>query len=140
LPVRNGAYAEAENELGNPAAAITYLNMVRARARNGTGTENRPAPANYAGATDPLSVRDAIFMERDHELAHEAKRWFDLVRRDSEEPGYWANSLQAHDPNSFVLGAIQDYKKRWPIPQSQIDIDPLLCQNPSYGVHSCSMN
>ncbi len=133
-------YAEAENELGNSAAAITYLNMVRARARNGTGTENRPAPANYAGATDQLSVREAIFMERDHELAHEAKRWFDLVRRDSEEPGYWANSLQAHDPNSFVLGPIQDYKKRWPIPQNQIDIDPLLCQNPSYGVHTCSMN
>jgi len=39
-----------------------------------------------------------------------------------------------------VLGPIQDYKKRWPIPQNQIDIDPLLCQNPSYGVHPCSMN
>src|SRR5207248_11212211 len=32
-------YAEAQNELGNTATAVQYLNMVRARARKGTGSE-----------------------------------------------------------------------------------------------------
>ena len=30
-------YAEALNEQGQPDAAIAYVNMIRARARNGTG-------------------------------------------------------------------------------------------------------
>jgi starch-binding outer membrane protein, SusD/RagB family len=37
-------YAEAENELGNTAVAVTNLNRIRARARNGTGVgESRGA-------------------------------------------------------------------------------------------------
>src|SRR5207237_4840364 len=75
-------YAEAQNELGNSGVAVQYVNMIRARARNGTGAENRASPADYAGPLDQASVRDAIFGERDLELAHEAKRWLDLVRRD----------------------------------------------------------
>ena len=83
-------------------------------------------------------MRDAIFMERAWEFAFEAKRWFDLVRRDSEEPGYWKNSLIAHDP-SFAQPkpAPDEYKKRWPIPQAQIDANPALCQNPGYGGTAC---
>jgi len=128
-------YAEAQNELGNSGVAVQYVNMIRARARSGTGAENRPSPADYAGPLDQLSVRDAIYAERDLELAHEAKRWFDLVRRDSEEPldslgrGYWATSLRAHDPNSYAKGDIADYKKRWPVPQGEIDLDPKLLPN-----------
>lgn len=130
-------YAEAQNELGNSGTAVTYLNMIRARARNGTGAENRPEPADYAGPTDQLSVRDAIYMERAWELAFEAKRWFDLVRRDSREPGYWATSLQTHDPNSTNQGPLATFKKRFPIPQSQISSNPALCQNAGYGGTPC---
>ena len=125
-------YAEAQNELGNAATAVTYLNMIRARARNGTGAENRPSPADYAGPLDKLVLRDTIFIERDLEFAHEAKRWFDLVRRDSEDQSYWANSLHDHDPNSWVMQPIQTYKMRWPIPQSEVDLDPALTQNAGY--------
>ena len=130
-------YAEAQNELGNAVTAVTYLNMIRARARNGTGTENRPQPADFAGPVDQLSVRDAIYMERAWELAFEAKRWFDLVRRDSREPGYWSTSLQAHDPNSTSQGPLATFKKRFPIPQGQISSNPELCQNAGYGGTSC---
>ncbi len=125
-------YAEAQNELGNATAAVTYLNMIRARARNGTGAENRSSPADYAGPADKLTLRDTIFIERDLELAHEAKRWFDLVRRDSEDQLYWANSLHDHDANSWVMQPIQTYKMRWPIPQSELDLDPALTQNSGY--------
>ena len=130
-------YAEAQNELGNTLVATQYLNMVRARARKGTGAENRTAPADYPSPGDTLGLRDAIFMERAWEFAFEAKRWFDLVRRDSEEPGYWLNSLQAHDPNANRSGKLVTYRKRFPIPQSQINANPELCQNAGYGGTPC---
>jgi hypothetical protein len=128
-------YAEAQNELGNTATAVQYLNLVRARARKGTGTESRAEPHDYGTAGEAmtlLAVRDAIYMERAWELAFEAKRWWDLVRRDSLEPGYWKNSLQAHDPNASKSQPIAEYKKRFPIPQSQINANPSLTQNPGY--------
>jgi len=135
-------YAEAQNELGNSGVAVQYLNMVRARARKGTGAENRAEPHDYGTAgesIDVLSVRDAIYMERAWELAFEAKRWFDLVRRDNlpGQAGYWRNSLVAHDPN-FDPNANPprlpppEHKKRFPIPQAQITANPSLTQNPGY--------
>ena len=68
------------------------------------------------------------------ELAHEAKRWFDLVRRDAEQgqQGSWATSLHDHDPNAWVMQPIADYKKRWPVPQAERDLSPSLTQNPGY--------
>ena len=130
-------YAEAQNELGNTAVAVQYLNMIRARARKGTGAENRAEPHDYgtAGeAMDQLSVRDAIFMERAWEFAFEAKRWLDLVRRDSEEPGsnYWYNSLLNHDPNASASGKLFTFRKRFPIPQSERNVNPALTQNAGY--------
>lgn len=128
-------YAEAQNELGNTTVAVQYLNMVRARARKGSGTENRAEPHDYGSAGEaitPLAVREAIYMERAWELAFEAKRWWDLVRRDSLEPGYWRNSLQNHDPNATRSQPLSDHKKRFPIPQGQISANPSLTQNPGY--------
>ncbi len=58
--------AEALNEQNKASEAVTYLNMVRARAGLAASV-----------ATD---LRDAIFKERRVELAFENKRWFDLVR------------------------------------------------------------
>jgi len=134
-------YAEAQNELGNSATAITYLNMIRARARQGTGAESRPEPHDYTAAElpDQPSVRDAIFMERMWEFAFEAKRWFDLVRRDSEsgQSGYWMTSLLTHDPNANLGGKVVEYRKRFPIPQGQITANPSLCQNAGYGGTPC---
>lgn len=124
-------YAEAQNELGNTADAVTHLNLVRARARKGTGAENRASPANYSGPMDKLAVREAIYMERLWELSHEAKRWFDQVRRDTMEPGYWMNSLR-NDPSASRLRPISTHKKRFPIPAAQILANPKLTQNPGY--------
>ena len=126
-------YAEAQNELGNFAVAVSNLNLIRARARKGTGSENRSSPSDYTGPMDRVSIREAIYMERAWELSFEAKRWFDLVRRDSLEPGYWASSLEQHDPNSYNQGPIEDHKKRFPIPLAQLQANPCLTQNPGYG-------
>ncbi|HET8654280.1 MAG TPA: RagB/SusD family nutrient uptake outer membrane protein [Longimicrobiaceae bacterium] len=129
-------YAEAQNELGNTDEAIRYVNLVRARARLGaTGTENRAEPADLPMGMSKLAARDAIYMERNWELSHEGKRWWDLVRRDSEEPGYWFNSISQHDKDAMKGRpdlAQRTYLKRWPIPNREIDQIPVLEQNPGY--------
>jgi starch-binding outer membrane protein, SusD/RagB family len=127
--------AEALNELGRTAEAINHVNMVRARARQGTGNQTRVQPADLPTNMSRLQAREAIYMERNWELAHELKRWFDLVRRDSMEPGYWVNSLRSNDPNSIRLHPNieqRQHVKRWPIPQREIDNDPAVIQNPGY--------
>ncbi len=62
-------YAEALNENGNTAGALTELNKIRTRA----GLED-------SSATGQDGVRQAIQDERRLELAFEGQRWFDLVR------------------------------------------------------------
>lgn len=118
-------YAEALNEQGQSAAAINYVNMVRARARNGTATENRASPADLAASLSQSEARTAIFSERKWELSYEGKRWFDLVRQ-----GFAAfQAAEASDPTATN---IQATRMLWPIPQAQIDLNPNLTQNPGY--------
>ena len=125
-------HAEAENELGNTATALASLNVIRARARKGTGAETRASPADVTVAGG-LPLRDAIYVERNWELAFEAKRWWDLVRRNSLEPGYWRSQLLAHDQaNVEKLTLLSDHKMRMPIPAGAISLNPALTQNPGY--------
>jgi hypothetical protein len=130
-------YAEAQNELGNTAVAVAELNKIRARARMGTGGESRAEPHDYGTAGEPmdlLSVREAIYMERNWELAHEGKRWFDLVRRNALEPGYFATALQQHDPKAppWPSPVGLEYKMRWPLPLTEVDLNRALTQNQGY--------
>lgn len=62
-------YAEALNETGNSAGALTELNKIRAR-----------AGLNDSTAGSQAEIRQAIADERRLELAFEGQRWFDLVR------------------------------------------------------------
>jgi hypothetical protein len=118
-------YAEALNEQGQTATAVTYINMVRARARNGTGSENRTSPADVSAALGQAGLRAAIFSERQWELAYEGKRWFDLVRQ-----GFTVfQAALSKDPTATNITAT---RMVWPIPQAQIDLNPKLTQNPGY--------
>ena len=65
-------YAEALNENGNTAAAVTQLNKIRNR-----------AGLNNSTASTQAEARTAILAERRLELAFEGKRWDDLVRTNS---------------------------------------------------------
>jgi hypothetical protein len=118
-------YAEALNEQGQSATAMTYVNMIRARARKGTGAESRAAPADLPLSLSQSDARAAIFSERKWELAYEGKRWFDLVRQGF--PAFQA--AEATDPTATN---IQATRMMWPIPQAQIDLNPNLTQNPGY--------
>ena len=118
-------HAEALNEQGQTAAAIGFVNQVRARARNGAGAEARGAPANLATSLSQTEAREAIFQERMWELAFEGKRWFDMVRRGWD----YFRTAQAKDPTA---ADVQQTDMLLPIPQQQIDINPALTQNPGY--------
>ena len=120
-------YAEAINEQGQTAAAIPYVNQVRARARNGTGAENRSSPADLPTSLSQAQARAAIFDERKFELAFEGKRWFDLVRQGF--PAFQA--AESTDP-TVIPANIQPTRMVWPVPQAQIDLNAQLTQNPGY--------
>ena len=116
-------YAEAVNEQGQPAVATQFVNQVRARARNADGAP-RAQPADLA-VQSQAATREAIFQERQWELAHEGKRWFDMVRRG---PAYFLASL-AKDPTATDEQATD---MLWPIPPTQRDLNPPLTPNPGH--------
>jgi hypothetical protein len=110
--------AEALNELGRPAEALPYLELVRARARNGSTRILPPVTT-----TDQAELRTAILNERRVELAMEQHRWFDLVRTDR------AAAIMQAQGKVFV----ENKHELFPIPQSEIDLsEGALTQNPGY--------
>ncbi|HLO53183.1 MAG TPA: RagB/SusD family nutrient uptake outer membrane protein [Saprospiraceae bacterium] len=107
--------AEALVELGRVSEALVPLEAVRARARaQATGMNVLPAIVS----TDQNIVRDAIRQERKVELGYELHRFFDLVR--------WGIA-------SDVLEGFQVGKHEvFPLPQTEIDLNPSLYQNAGY--------
>ncbi|MEZ0611820.1 RagB/SusD family nutrient uptake outer membrane protein [Fibrella sp. WM1] len=108
--------AEAENELGNTTAAATNLNLIRTRA----GLANTTA-------TSQVDMRAAIDLERQLELVGEGHRWFDLLRT-----GTAISVMNAWFKANNILITISAKDLLMPIPQSQIDTDPAIKQNPGY--------
>lgn len=110
--------AEALNENGKSLEALSYLEMVRKRAR---GSNNFILPE--ITVTNQTLLREKIRHERRVELAMEQQRWFDLVRW-----GQAAEAMQAAGKD-FVAGK----HELMPIPQSEIDLaGGALEQNPNY--------
>ena len=111
--------AEIENELGNVALATALVDSLRAR------RDTVAAPL--------VTVNRAVILrERLFELLGEGKRRQDLIR-------FGAYTTRVDDP-SLVGGKsapAADYYVLAPIPQTQIDANPLLCQNPGYGTATC---
>jgi len=108
--------AEANNELGNNAAAIASLELVRARARAGNN-----AILPKVTTTDQATLRAAIYNERRVELAMEFDRYFDVIR-------------QGRGVAVFgVRGWTANKNEVWPLPQNEIDLSAgVLTQNPGY--------
>jgi len=104
--------AEANNELGNTAAAIADLNLIRARAFN---------PPQPTTAVTQAQVRDAILNERLFEFTWEGKRRQDLVRAGKFTSGTW-----------YAKTTSTPFRVLFPIPQTQIETNPQLKQNPGY--------
>jgi hypothetical protein len=106
--------AEAEHVTGQDAQALILLNQLR----NRTDTVAAPLTA----------VSDSVILsERLFELFGEGKRRQDLVRF-----GQYTNRTDA--ASGLVGGKVArpDYYVLMPIPQPQLDANPLLTQNPGY--------
>jgi hypothetical protein len=116
--------AEALNESDNTADAVEYLNRVRERARNShPDLDSLPADflAPVAASISKGNLRSAIRHERRVELGFEFQRYFDIIRYGED----YANTVFA-DHENFDY----DEHKFFPIPQNEVDINPLL-RNPT---------
>jgi len=121
-------YAEALNETSAtpPAEAIELVNQIRRRAFGLpiSGSDNsRDLSGTFTG--DQENFRDALALERRLELAFEGHRWFDLVRT-----GKYVEVMNEHF-ETYYNGdfKVEPYHRIFPVPQREIDINPLLKPN-----------
>ena len=127
-------YAEASAQLGNTAVALTYLNKIRQRVGMPDITS--------AGGSDLLAK---IQHERRIELCFEGHRYFDIRRWGIAEIGS-KNALgivitptsPANTSFTYQVDTVQ--VRQWvpsfyyyPIPRSEIQINPAITQNPNYN-------
>ena len=110
-------HAEAVNEGGaaGPMSAVVALDSVRHRA-------GLPS----VGVTAQGAMRDSIRVERRREFVLEGQRWFDLQRYGTLDAAMRAKQAEM---GYAVTGVPSQY---FPIPQSEIDINPKLTQNPGW--------
>lgn len=109
--------AEALDENNKPAEALTYLNEVRERAREGNN-----GILSDITETDKVLLRDLILDERRHELAMEGHRFWDLVRTGKAEA--------VLGPLGFISGK----HELLPIPQTEMDLtNNTWEQNPGWN-------
>lgn len=115
--------AEALLSQGDLAGAATIIDKIRTRAG--------VAPLTAAEKANKDSLFKAYVNERRLELACEGERWFDLVRLDILEETMAA--AQRNDPGRLPI-AVPYTKNSYllPIPQSVLDTNPNVVQNPGY--------
>lgn len=112
-------YAEAANmaEGGPSDASLEAINQVRRRA---SGNNQVIYPDLVTG----MSVEefdDAVIAERNWEFAFEAKRWFDLVRKE-----------MVVEVNQALYPYVDAHNMLLPKPQTEVDLIPGLEQNAGY--------
>ena len=109
--------AETLNELnGGPTAeAYSSINQVRERAHI----------ADLTPGLDYSDFRDSVFLERRKEFIQEGQRWFDLVRQGGD---VLVSSLKVFSAKQAA--SLKD--TLYPLPLTEIQLDPLLTQNPGW--------
>ncbi|MBK7028098.1 MAG: RagB/SusD family nutrient uptake outer membrane protein [Bacteroidales bacterium] len=110
--------AEALNETGDTPGAAALVNQIRSRV---------DLPNTTASTQD--AMRLAIEKERRLELAFEGHRWFDLKRTGRAIAVLNAVSEFGGVNMSYNLN---ENRLLWPIPQSELDKNTKLIQNPGY--------
>lgn len=116
-------YAEALNALNRTPEAYTWVDKVRQRAGMRLLSVTRPG-------MDQAQFLAQLQHERITELTGESLRWNDLARWGYFDDQAKIAELTARDPEfaNFVINR----NKYMPIPQTEIDINPNLKQNPNW--------
>jgi hypothetical protein len=118
-------YAEALNECGFTARALTELNKNKAQVNTISGSSTL-YPAGGYGQT-----RDNIWTERRMELCFEWDRFFDLVRQ--KRAASVLKTFGAGRANKRGYYFREGVNEVFPIPQREIDIsNGVITQNPGY--------
>lgn len=146
-------YAESLNEENKTSEAYPWINMVRRRAF-GLPVDQASAKDLTAGLSQS-DFREELYKERRRELACEGHRWFDLVRtgrlvstmnafaarleREYTDPSLSVMSrltpgkvLFKRNNTHYIVNPVSEKHNLYPIPQLEIDGNPLLEQNPGY--------
>ncbi len=105
--------AEAQQNQGKDAAALTELNKLHAGGRTGI-----TPPTGLTGS----ALRGEIRQQRRLELCMEGKRWFDLIRWGTLESTMAAHGRPLQKGTKGLL----------PIPQGEIEKNPAFTQNDGY--------
>ena len=103
--------AEALCELGETTDAAPMLDQIRDRAGKPHLDPNLPQ----------AQMRDSIRLERRKELALEQQRWYDILR--------WGIAYEVLDRQDIYL---TPERRLFPIPSTEIAINPNLLQNATY--------
>lgn len=115
-------FAEAENMVNNGPnqAACDAVNQIIDRAN---GYVENPADPRLTTVLSKKAFDDAVIQQRNWELCFEYDRWYDLIRKrilkEKTAPQYQQN----FSDNDYL----------YPIPQTDLRINPLLTQNPGYS-------
>lgn len=135
-------YAEALNENGNASKALTYLNMIRKRARNTSPVDPRKSYQVFIPTvtestlpdittTNKDELREKIWNERRCELAMEGWRREDLQRQKRFGEVMRAYAQKYNTLKGANFDDARDYLL--PIPQGEIDkSNDVLSQNDGY--------
>lgn len=115
--------AEAQFNLGDEPGALATLNTVR---------DERYL--SYTGGETGAALKDAIHLERRLEFAFESQRFFDLKRwgESIERGGFGDLADGSGTPSDAQSLPASSPKFQLPIPQTAIDLNPNMVQNPGY--------
>jgi len=135
--------AEAEIQAGSMDNAMALINRVRTRAANsiineydGSGPAANYKITNYTSFDSKDDAMKALKFERLLELAQEGHRFSDLVRWG--DAATFINGVYLPFDSQFLVTKLgganftTGKNEYVPIPQSQLDIQPALTQNPGY--------
>lgn len=116
--------AEAEFKKGLEQQALTHLNELRANRYSGY----------VNGMETGTALWNAIMLERRLEMAFENDRFFTLKRLGLpvQRSSFGPEAIGAGNPAPVLKLEASSHKWQWPIPQSAIDNNNAIVQNPGY--------
>jgi hypothetical protein len=120
-------HAEALTETNDLTGAAGYVNKVRNRA----GLKNLPTSVT----ANKTAMVKAVLNERRLELAFEGFRFYDLVRHDMAKEVCEAltnPSSSVYDSYWYPRSPYTNENLLMPVPQTDLDNNPSLVQNPGY--------